>query len=136
MNETIVCAKTIILNNNRILLVQRSNDLNVSAGEWEIVGGRLEFGEGPIECLVREVKEETGLYINVIQLLYAMSAMLTENKQVIGLTYLSKSVDDLPIILSSEHQDYKWVDKNELAVVLNNDLLSDFYKHNVFELLP
>ena len=37
---------------------KKKNDLN--AGKWIGVGGRFEPGESPDECLVREVKEETG----------------------------------------------------------------------------
>lgn len=39
--------------------VKKANDIN--EGKWIGVGGHLEAGETPEECLVREVKEETGL---------------------------------------------------------------------------
>ena len=38
---------------------QRSDDVN--AGKWIGVGGHFEAGESPEECLLREVREETGL---------------------------------------------------------------------------
>ena len=38
---------------------KKKNDLN--AGKWIGVGGRFERGESPDECLLREVREETGL---------------------------------------------------------------------------
>ncbi|MBQ1213103.1 MAG: 8-oxo-dGTP diphosphatase [Clostridia bacterium] len=34
---------------------------DVNAGKWIGIGGKLEDGETPDECLVREVREETGL---------------------------------------------------------------------------
>ena len=33
---------------------------------WELPGGHLEEGENPLQCLEREVKEETGLNLSVI----------------------------------------------------------------------
>lgn len=39
--------------------IKKKNDEN--EGKWIGVGGKLEEGESPDECLLREVREETGL---------------------------------------------------------------------------
>ena len=39
--------------------IKKKNDIN--EGKWIGVGGHAENGESPEECLLREVKEETGL---------------------------------------------------------------------------
>lgn len=41
--------------------VKKANDLN--EGKWVGVGGKCEEGESPEECLLREVREETGLLL-------------------------------------------------------------------------
>ena len=42
--------------------VSKKNDVN--RDKWIGVGGHFEEGESPEECLLREVKEETGLTLN------------------------------------------------------------------------
>lgn len=39
--------------------VRKKNDIN--EGKWIGVGGKFEEGESPVDCLLREVREETGL---------------------------------------------------------------------------
>ena len=39
--------------------MKKKNDIN--AGKWIGVGGKFEAEEGPIDCLLREAEEETGL---------------------------------------------------------------------------
>ncbi|RMF14516.1 MAG: NUDIX hydrolase [Alphaproteobacteria bacterium] len=42
---------------DRVLLLRRADD------GWELPGGRARRQEGPLECLAREVQEETGLVL-------------------------------------------------------------------------
>lgn len=46
--------------------VSKENDLN--HGKWIGVGGHFKEGESPEECLLREVKEETGLTLTAYRL--------------------------------------------------------------------
>lgn len=46
--------------------VKKRHDIN--AGKWIGVGGHVENGETPEECLLREVKEETGLTLTAYRL--------------------------------------------------------------------
>lgn len=51
-----------ILRGDEVLMLHRikkKNDIN--QGKWIGVGGKLEPGESPDECLLREAREETGL---------------------------------------------------------------------------
>ena len=44
-----------------LLLLRNKKERDVNGGKWVGIGGHLEEGEGPEECLLREVWEETGL---------------------------------------------------------------------------
>ena len=59
MTTTTLCY---IENDDKYLMLHRikkQNDMN--GGKWIGVGGHVESQETPEECLMREVKEETGL---------------------------------------------------------------------------
>lgn len=44
-----------------LMLHRTKKKQDINGGKWIGVGGHLEEGESPEECLVREVREETGL---------------------------------------------------------------------------
>lgn len=61
MKETTICY---IEHEGKVLLLHRMKKKeDPNAGKWIGVGGKLEQGETVEECLLREVKEETGLVL-------------------------------------------------------------------------
>jgi 8-oxo-dGTP diphosphatase len=52
---------------NHIVLIRRGQEPRL--GEWSIPGGKLEWGEGLREALLREVREETGLGVEIENLI-------------------------------------------------------------------
>lgn len=65
MEKFYFAQKAFIVNQNALLLVQKSKDDPYHPGEWEVPGGRMEFGESVEEHISREVMEEVGLQIEV-----------------------------------------------------------------------
>ena len=65
MNFTTLCY---IEKENKYLMLHRtSKKIDGNKDKWIGVGGHFEKGESPEECLLREVKEETGLELTSYQ---------------------------------------------------------------------
>ena len=58
----LVAAAALVDGDGRVLLCQRPKGKQL-AGLWEFPGGKVEAGETPEACAVREVREEVGLTV-------------------------------------------------------------------------
>ena len=134
MSEFGIFVKSFIVYKRRALIIQRSNYSGRGDGEWDIPGGGLQFGESPLECLLREVKEEVGLTVCVDRMLYAMSFVSSPTRQNIGLFYLSYTDSD-NVILSHEHSHFLWATKKQIAELVSKTVLEDYDRNSVFEIL-
>ncbi|BDG35825.1 NUDIX domain-containing protein [Saccharococcus caldoxylosilyticus] len=132
-NKMVVVVKGLILYEGKVLIVQRAKDDEIGGGTWELVGGKVEFGEDLETALVREIKEEVGLDVTVEKILYAITFKTDPTRQVVILTYLCRS-NNRDVVLSKEHIDYRWSTKEQLRLLLTPEIISDFERNNVFSL--
>lgn len=130
-NKIIVAVKGVILHDGKVLTIKRSDYDGIGVGNWECVGGKIEFGENLEEALIREAREEAGLNITVKKLLYATTFKMDSSRQCVVLTYLCKS-KETKVVLSKEHTDYLWASKEQLRECLMKSIVEDFDKNDVF----
>lgn len=124
-----VAFKAIIRKDNKILVIKRSTQEEVFEKLWDIPGGRMNFKEMPAEALTREIHEETGLEVNILNPFTVWSFMASDELQVIGITMLADYISG-DVVLSEEHTEYKWIDPKEFQNLdANNSLKKEIAKY-------
>lgn len=114
--------KVMIQNSDgRYLLLRRSNISKAHAGKWEMPGGKIDPCETFDEALLREVSEETGLAISLQHLSGTFEYELP-SKMIVYLI-MSGIHESGEVVLSEEHDDFRWVDVKNLV---NMDLAEQF----------
>lgn len=89
--------QVVLLNNNgEVLAVSRKDNHE----QFGLVGGKVDPGETPEEAAVRETKEETGLDISNLRMIFAM-----HRNEYMGYTYLCDYSGD---IQTDEPHVVKW----------------------------
>jgi len=67
----------LIRDEDRYLIVKRAAEPD--AGLWSIPGGLVEVGEGTKEAAVREAKEETGLEVDIVDVLGVVDKIVRDD---------------------------------------------------------
>lgn len=106
MKITSRVGKVVIINNNRVLLLQKNGNL-----KWELPGGHIHSDEKLLKGTCREVKEETGIVLNK-QLLDVIDT--TKHQGCKTRWYKYTAPVKQKIKMSNEHVNYKWVSKAKL----------------------
>lgn len=95
-----VSIKGVVVRDGRVLLLKNERD------EWELPGGRIELGESPEQCVVREIDEETGWTVTTGPVLDSWMYHITvASKDVFIVTYGCHSTDTVAPVLSHEHKE-------------------------------
>jgi ADP-ribose pyrophosphatase YjhB (NUDIX family) len=103
-----------IFRDGKILLVRRARE--PAKGVYTFPGGRVEFGESLTEALTREIREETGLVIEIVGLIgyrEALPARTGGHGHFVILPFAARwAAND--IALNDELDDAKWLSPNDL----------------------
>ncbi|MEV4641609.1 NUDIX domain-containing protein [Actinoplanes sp. NPDC049548] len=114
-NSLVPGGSALVVDGDGRVLMQRRAD----SGNWALPGGTMDIGETLGECIVREVREETGLAITVIGLLgiytdpgHVIAYADGEVRQEFNVTYLGRVVGG-SVAVSDESTDVRFVDPAE-----------------------
>jgi len=105
----VTCA--VIFEDQKVLCALRSAQMSQS-GFWEFPGGKVEDNESFLECLLREIKEELSIDVQIHWPLSPAVFPYAEDKVVKLFPFVCSWIAQEISLL--EHQEVRWVGKEEL----------------------
>lgn len=104
----------VIVHDSRVLLIRRGRD--PMKGHWTLPGGVLEVGESLTQGVAREVREETGLEVEVLELVELLDRIHHEDERVrfhyVIADYLCR-VTGGELLAASDADAVRWVERAE-----------------------
>lgn len=116
----------------RLLVVRRGRE--PAAGRWTLPGGRVEPGERAADTVVRELREETGLDVEVTGFI-GFSEVFEGDQHFVILDFLAAVVGG-EARAGDDADAVAWVTRDELASRPTTDRLLDFLDAHGVDLAP
>lgn len=118
--------------NNEILIVKRHPKSRTDPEMWELPGGKVEKGEFFTDALIREIKEETNLDVNVRDFAEAIQNDYSHKRTVQIMMYLDVTGGEVKI--SEEHTDWMWADIEKIRTLDVSTSLEKMLKKKDWEI--
>ena len=104
--------KALVQKGGRFLVLKKA-DRQLGGFLFDLPGGKMEFGERPAEALLREVKEETDLLVEVGKPLHMDTIIKTDDFHIVATVFLCTPRKG-EIRLSAEHETYWWLTRSDV----------------------
>lgn len=86
-------------------------------GKWSLPAGKVEPGESTVDTMIREVREETGLVVEPVDIVGFYHSLVTaEGSYGLNVLFRADVVDGQPVA-SAEHPEVRFVDRNEIEAI-------------------
>lgn len=121
MNAPPLSVKGVLIHQGRVLLLLNER------GEWDLPGGRPDHGEDQRAALIREMREETGLAVDVGALVDEHLFEVLPQRFVRIVAYACRLQAEGTIALSHEHHEASWVELTALGERVAGRLLPKGY---------
>ncbi len=121
IDKLFAAMKAFIVHDGKVLLLRESvkYEDGTNFDKWIEPGGRVQPGENFREGLLREIKEETGLEVDIVAPFYVdewRPKVRGEQWQIIGTFFVCRP-RSTEVVLGEDHEEYKWVTPNEAATL-------------------
>ena len=103
-----IVAATIIINNNKALILKRGPTAPWMPNKWNLAGGEVENNENIQSAAIRECKEESGLSITNLKL------FKTFKDPDFDLYIFQAKTNNTNVNMNFENSEYAWVTVNDL----------------------
>lgn len=113
-------------NKKNILLLFRGRQQ-----DWSFPKGHIEKDESSEGAVIREVKEETGLDVQMIRSLHPMEYENAREGHVVLHYFLVQSKNDSLLKTESENDELHWVSYQEILDKISYENIKQWYKENI-----
>lgn len=115
----IVGVAFIIERDGKILMMRRSPTKDHAPGAWETGSGRLESGETLEDAVYREVREETGLQVEIVQPVATFRFLRgSAREEAVGVTFWCRHREG-EVMPSDEHDHVFWASPSEAKALVS-----------------
>jgi ADP-ribose pyrophosphatase YjhB (NUDIX family) len=113
-SSPLVGVGAVVVHEGRVLLVQRGHE--PAKGQWSLPGGLIDVGESLREAVIREVREETGLIVEPVELIELLERIHRDGDRVryhyVIADYLCHLVGGA-LAAASDADAVRWVERAE-----------------------
>ena len=121
MSPAPISVKGVLIHQGRVLLLLNER------GEWDLPGGRPDPGEDNRTALKREVREETGLTVEIGEALSDYLFEVLPGRFVRILPFVCRLTGGSDVVISHEHLETRWLPIDKLAARIHGHLLPEGY---------
>jgi len=119
-----LAVEALIEKDGQILITKRAKSRDHEPGKWETITGRVEFGENWTDALAREVMEEVGLIVEVMQPISVFHFFRQPlNQEHWGVTFWCRYLSGRISLNLAEQERYKWVLPNQALRIITDPSL-------------
>jgi ADP-ribose pyrophosphatase YjhB (NUDIX family) len=119
-NGIILVVSVSIVKDNEVLMIKENKPFAIN--KWNFPSGRIEQGEDILIAACREVKEETGFDVNIIETTGIYNFISSSNHQVILFHFIGEIQGGLLKLEEDEIIDSKWIALSEIQNFKNDEL--------------
>src|SRR5262245_32260452 len=114
----VVAVAYVIEKDGSVLMLRRSPSKDHAPGEWETGSGRVEAGETPEQAVHREVREETGLQVEIVGPVDTFHFYRgAAREETIGITFWCRYAGGT-LVTCEEHDRAEWLDFDKALALL------------------
>lgn len=118
----VAAVEVFVLRDGRLLAMRRARDSEAAAGAWDALSGRVRPGEQPLAAARREVREESGLEVEIDPRPVASYVAKRNEDDMMVVAFRAES-EEGEVILSHEHDEFAWMTIEEFAAACPFPLL-------------